>query len=232
MLLPKATIAMLVFPELETLDLMGPLAVFSAVPSLKTVLVWKNREPIDLGHGVRIVPDATFDEVESPDVLFVPGGNGIRNAIAEPAALAFLRDRGETASYITSVCTGSLVLGAAGLLRGYRATSHWRFLDLLSRLGAQPVEERVVRDRNRITGGGITAGIDFGLTILAELCGTAVAQGVQLALEYQPAPPFSSGSPHTAPPDVVRAVEAQAQPLYDARVELLRPFSTGIATRT
>jgi cyclohexyl-isocyanide hydratase len=196
-----------------------------AAAQLETVLVWKDRDPIDLGRGVRIVPDTTFDWLQAADVLFVPGGAGICNASAEPDALAFLRSRAETAQYITSVCTGALVLGAAGLLRGYRATTHWRFLDLLPPLGAQPVQERVVHDRNRITGGGVTAGLDFGLTIIAQLCGTGWAEGVQLGLEYQPAPPFSSGTPHTARPEIVRAYERMSQSLYDARVDLLRPFS-------
>jgi len=220
----KATVAMLVFPDLELLDLTGPLNMFAAA-QLETVLVWKDRDPIDLRRGVRIVPDTTFDRLKAADVLFVPGGDGICNAIAEPDALAFLRSRAETAQYITSVCTGALVLGAAGLLRGYRATTHWRFLDLLPPLGAQPVQERVVHDRNRITGGGVTAGLDFGLTIIAQLCGTGWAEGVQLGLEYQPAPPFSSGTPHTARPEIVRAYERMSQSLYDARVDLLRPFS-------
>jgi len=156
--------------------------------------------------GMAIVPDATFDDAPPIDILCVPGGWGVNARLEDEQLLAFLRERGQSARYVTSVCSGALLLGAAGLLRGYRATTHWLSLDLLAFFGAKAVEERVVHDRNRITGAGVSAGIDFGLVLAAELFGDDVAQSIQLAIEYHPAPPFDSGSPHTAPPEVRHAV--------------------------
>jgi cyclohexyl-isocyanide hydratase len=148
--------------------------------------------------GLRILADATFDDAPPLDVLCVPGGWGVNAALEDDALLAFLKHRARGARYVTSVCSGSLLLGAAGLLRGYRATTHWMSRDMLPLFGAEPVAQRVVRDRNRITGAGVTAGIDFGLVLAQELFGTAAAQAIQLAVEYEPSPPFDSGSPATA----------------------------------
>ena len=155
-----------------------------------------------------IAPDATFENAPELDILFVPGGPGVDAMMENEALLRFMRARASRARCVTSVCTGALVLGAAGLLHGYRATTHWLSQDLLAVFGAEPVDERVVVDRNRITGGGVTAGIDFGLTVAAEVFGQQVAQEVQLIIEYCPAPPFSSGSPRTASPAVVKSVIA------------------------
>ena len=146
-------------------------------------------------------------------MLCVPGGTaGTLAAMQHAPTLDFLRDRGARAGIVSSVCTGSLILGAAGLLAGYRATSHWLTVDLLARFGAIPTQGRVVRDRNRVTGGGVTAGIDFGLTLLSELRDPAYAQATQLVAEYAPAPPFDTGSPDTAPPELVARMRAMFAP--------------------
>jgi len=160
------------------------------------------------------------------DVICVPGGWGVNALLTNDSLLDFLRVQGETARYVTSVCTGALLLGAAGLLRGYRATTHWMSLELLPLFGATPVAERVVRDRNRITGGGVTAGIDFGLVLAAELFGESEAQRIQLAIEYDPHPPFDSGSPRSASEgvrdDVLRASESSLAQRRAAIGESLR----------
>jgi cyclohexyl-isocyanide hydratase len=158
-----------------------------------------------------ITPDVALDDASPLDVICVPGGWGVNALLTDQRLLDFLRVQGEGARYVTSICSGALLLGAAGLLRGYRATTHWMSLDLLSLFGATPVAERVVRDRNRITGAGVTAGIDFGFVLAAELFGVAVAQGIQLAIEYEPSPPFDSGSPRTAPQHVREAVSRASE---------------------
>lgn len=207
-------ICMLLFPKLTLLDLIGPYTCFTTV-GLTPKLVWKDKKPIVSDDGVVVTPTATFAEcARAPDVLFVPGGGGTADMMRDRDVLAFLRSRGQRAGLVTSVCTGSLILGAAGLLRGYRATSHWTVLDVLPILEAEAVEARYVEDRNRITGGGVTSGIDFGLRILERLRGRQLAEGAQLAMEYAPEPPFSAGSPDTADPLVVEAVRAISLPLW------------------
>ena len=196
----------MLFDGLTQLDLTGPYEVLARMPDTRVHLVAASREPVRSEWGMVIVPDATFDDAPPLDVLCVPGGWSVNACLTDETLLAFLRDRGERARYVTSVCSGALLLGAAGLLRGYRATTHWLSLDLLSLLGAEAVEARVVRDRNRITAAGVTAGIDFGLALAAELFGVPVAQRIQLAIEYDPAPPFDSGSPRAAPAEVRAAV--------------------------
>jgi cyclohexyl-isocyanide hydratase len=200
------SVGMVLFEGVTQLDLTGPYEVFARMPNTTVRLIASSLEPVRTEWGMRIIPDATFDSAPPLDLLCVPGGWGINAMLGEAALLGFLRDRAPDARYVTSVCSGALLLGAAGLLRGYRATTHWLSLDLLASFGAHPVAERVVRDRDRITGGGVTAGIDFALVVAAELFGDAVAQGIQLAIEYDPAPPFTSGSPDGAPPDVVQRV--------------------------
>ena len=160
-------------------------------------------------RGIGLLPTMTFDDCKSLDVICVPGGPGQIELMDDPDTLAFLRRIAPTCQLVTSVCTGSLVLGAAGLLRGYRATCHWSSLDQLSLLGAEPVSDRVVRDRNRITGAGVTSGIDFALAVVAELLGDEIAQEVQLQMEYDPQPPYQTGSPLTAPPALVALVRAK-----------------------
>jgi cyclohexyl-isocyanide hydratase len=208
-------IGMLLYPGFTMLDLVGPLTVFTWHANIH--LLWKSLEPVVSDSGVAIVPNTTLEDCPAKlDILFVPGGFGTAGAIADPRIIQFLKDVAPGADFITSVCGGSLLLGAAGLLDGYRATTHWALHEMLSSFGALPVKERVVTDRNRVSGGGVTAGIDFGLTLLAKLRGAEVAQVTQLAMEYDPQPPFDAGSPERAGAAIVQRVRnlmAQATPL-------------------
>jgi cyclohexyl-isocyanide hydratase len=198
-------IGLLVFPNVQQLDLTGPYDVFATWPEARLRLIWKNRDPLTSSTGLRLQPDETFAECPQLDVLCVPGGVGINPLLADETVLGFLRRQAAKARFVTSVCSGSLVLGAAGLLRGKRATCHWASHDLLAAFGAIPTQGRVVRDGALMTGGGVTAGIDFALTLIAELAGVEMAQRIQLALEYAPAPPFDAGTPTNAPPEVLAA---------------------------
>lgn len=194
---PRLLVGMLVFPGLTLLDLIGPQTALYG-PTI-THLIGKTRDVILSDTGVPIHATMTFDESPADlDVLFVPGGPGQIDVMRDEETLAFLADRGSRARYVTAVCTGSLMLGAAGLLDGYKATSHWAARGLLELFGAEPVDARIVIDRNRITGGGVTAGIDFGLTLLHELYGEDTAKVTQLLMEYDPSPPFDAGSPARA----------------------------------
>jgi cyclohexyl-isocyanide hydratase len=220
----RPKIAMLVHPKMVMQDLIGPLTVFNLM-RCEIHLVWKTREPVMTEVGLPITPTTLFrDCPDHLDVLFSPGGlEGTIAAMQDPEVLGFFADRGRTARYVTSDCTGSLVLGAAGLLRGYKATSHWSVRDQLALMGATPVHERVVHDRNRITGGGVTAGIDFGLTLAALLRSREEAEGIQLIIEYAPAPPFNAGTPETAPKVVFDRLAASRAPMEErARQTALR----------
>ncbi|HDR9057738.1 DJ-1/PfpI family protein [Burkholderia vietnamiensis] len=199
-------IGLLVFPGVQQLDLTGPHDVLASLPDAAVHLVWKSRDTVASSSGLTLAPTCTFDDCPPLDVICVPGGIGINELLLDAQTIAFVQQRAATARYVTSVCTGALLLGVAGLLKGRRATTHWAFHSLLEPLGAVPVRERVVRDGNLITGGGVTAGIDFALTIAAELAGVEEAQSIQLALEYAPAPPFDAGSPDTAPASVLERV--------------------------
>ncbi len=220
------SVGMVLFPDLTQLDLTGPYEVFARTPGAEVLLLASSLEPVRSEWGLAIVPDSTFAEAPLLDVLFVPGGPGVGPAMEDEEVLGFLAEREPEARYVTSVCTGSLVLGAAGLLRGYRAATHWLSMDLLGLLGAEPVFERVVKDRNRITGGGITAGIDFGLVMAAELRGEEAAKEIQLMMEYDPAPPFGSGSPESADHDLVERVRAARGPVQEKRAEVVRRART------
>jgi cyclohexyl-isocyanide hydratase len=213
----KLRIGCLLFPRMTQLDLTGPFEVFTRVPGAEVLLLWKTLEPIEADSGLRILPYATLRDCPPLDIVCVPGGPGVNALMEDADVLQWLRDQAEHARYISSVCTGSLVLGAAGLLRGKRATSHWGARDLLATFGAIPTAQRVVRDGNLFTGGGVTAGIDFALTMVAELAGNAVAQTIQLQIEYAPAPPFTSGTPEEAPPEVLAAARARAAPMRAER---------------
>jgi cyclohexyl-isocyanide hydratase len=212
---------MVLFDGLTQLDLTGPYEVLARMPDTRVHLLAAGREPVRSEWGLTIVPDATFDDAPPIDVLCVPGGWSVNARLTDDALLAFLRARGERARYVTSVCSGALLLGAAGLLRGYRATTHWLSLDLLPLLGAEAVEARVVHDRDRITGAGVTAGIEFALVLAAALFGASVARTIQLAIEYDPAPPFDSGSPRTAAPDIRAAVARASRHMLAERRALV-----------
>lgn len=218
------TIAFLLFPQVTQLDLTGPAQVLARLGDARLDLVWHSREPVPTDAGFSILPTATFAELTQADILCVPGGMGTNAVIADATALDWVRAVGEHAMWVTSVCTGSLILGAAGLLRGYRATSHWGQIEQLRLFGAEPVSARTVVDRNRVTGGGVTAGIDFALTLAAMLRGEAHARMVQLSLEYDPQPPFDSGSPERADPALVTAYRrrvAKLAPNRDAELAAL-----------
>jgi cyclohexyl-isocyanide hydratase len=218
-------IGMLVFPGMTVLDLIGPQQYFAVAPGRTTHLLWKTRDAVVSDSGVPILPTATFAEApEELEILFVPGGfQGTGATIGDPDVLAFVASRGERAKYVTSVCTGALILGAAGLLRGYRATTHWAYHELLPLVGAEPVAARVVEDRNRITGGGVTSGIDFGLTLLARLAGEDYARGWQLGTEYDPHPPFDAGTPNKAG----QFIEGEVLKVLGPRVEHVRGALAG-----
>ena len=200
-------IAMLVYPKMVALDLIGPMTVFNIL-RCRVDLVWKDTAPVSTDVGIPFAANRTFAETPRDlDVLFVPGGiMGTVDCMNDPEVCGFLADRGARAKWVTSVCTGGLVLAAAGLLKGYDATAHWAVADLLPLMGARHVDKRVVRDRNRMTGGGVTAGIDFALTLAAELRGEEAARRVQLMIEYAPEPPFRNGTPSEAGPARVAAM--------------------------
>ena len=223
-------IGILVFPRVQQLDLTGPYEVFASMPAATVHLLWKDRSAITSATGLVLAPTMTFDECPALDVLCIPGGGGVNALLEDAEVLGFVRAQAARARYVTSVCTGSLVLGAAGLLKGRRATTHWLSHDFLAKFGAIPVQGRVVRDGNLITAGGVTAGIDFGLAVVAELAGQAQAEAIQLALEYAPQPPFQAGTPEEAPPAVLAAVRKQLAPTRAAREAIIgKLVASGVA---
>lgn len=210
---PPATpfaVTMLLYPGCTLLDLVGPLTVLAALPQARIELCWKTLGPVLTDTATPVLADTTLEAADAaPTVLFVPGGaEGTLALLNDEEVLAWLKDRGKHARWVTSVCSGSLLLGAAGLLDGYAATSHWAMRDALKHFGARPLAERVVIDRNRATGGGVTAGIDFALVLAARLGGEDLARQIQLAMEYAPAPPFAAGTPEEAGPELTAAVIA------------------------
>jgi len=215
----RPEIGMLLFPGLNFLDLIGPHTLLAH--SANVHLVWKNLDLLTVESGIAVKPTTKFEDCPKDfDVLFVPGGPGVVDVMQDQSSLNFLADRGLRAKYVTSVCTGSVLLGAAGLLHGYMATSHWAYRDMLPLFGATPVNQRVVTDRNRITGGGVTSGIDFGFTLLSILFGENLAKAIQLANEYDPHPPFDAGTPEKAGPQITQAVLAQMGPRLEKVREL------------
>jgi len=202
---------MLAYPNFTLLDLACPHSILSMVAGIQVSIVAKTKDPIRTDTGVTIIPHQALKETtEEPLLIFVPGGTrGTLAAMEDKETLEFLKSRGARATYVTSVCTGSLVLGAAGLLIGYQATTHWAAMDLLKPLGAIPTVKRVVEDRNRITGAGVTAGLDFGLRLVSKLKDDKYAQSIQLGFEYDPEPPFKCGSPATADPALVKQARNQ-----------------------
>jgi cyclohexyl-isocyanide hydratase len=224
-------VAFLVYPNVTQLDLTGPAQVLSRLGEASIEIVWKTREPVQTDSGFALLPTGTFDDVQAADILCVPGGFGCVDVMHDDEALDWVRCVGERAQWVTSVCTGSLILGAAGLLRGYRATSHWAWRDFLALFGAQPVAERVVFDRNRVTGGGVTAGIDFALALTAKIRGEDYARTVQLGLEYDPRPPFDSGTPDKAAPGIVAAYHDRSRRMAPDRDAKVRAAAERLAGR-
>ena len=213
----KLRVGILVFPKVQQLDVTGPCEVFASVPEAEVRLIWKRVERIDTATGLVLMPDLAFAECPQFDVLCVPGGVGVNPLMEDEEVLKFLRRQAEGARYVTSICTGSMVLAAAGLLAGRRATTHWASHDFLARLGAIPEQARVVTDGKFATGGGVTAGIDMALAVVSELFGREAAEAVQLNLEYAPEPPFTSGRPETAPVEVVAMVRERGRASRAAR---------------
>jgi cyclohexyl-isocyanide hydratase len=198
-------LGIVLYPRVTLLDFAGPQCSLGLHGN--THLLWKTLEPVKTDLGISVLPTSTFaNSRKDLDVLFVPGGMRAADAIKDDEILNFLAEAAKTVRRVTSVCTGSLLLGAAGLLHGYKAATHWSYYEALAATGAEPVHARVVADRNRLTGAGITAGIDFGLTLLAELRGEVVAKATQLAMEYDPQPPFQTESPKSAGPELIKIV--------------------------
>ncbi len=212
-------IGLLVFPRVTQLDFTGPLQVFSSVPDATVHLIGKTLDPVPSDSVLMLTPTVTFADCPQLDVICIPGGFGTDALLNDEETLDFVRKQAAGAKFVTSVCTGSLVLGAAGLLKGYNAATHWSAMEMLSLFGATPTKTRVCVDRNRVTGGGVTAGIDFALTLVSLLVDRTTAEAIQLRLEYNPAPPFNAGSPDTAPAEVLALTKERVAPFQARRLE-------------
>jgi cyclohexyl-isocyanide hydratase len=221
--MPDFNIGFVIFPNLTQLDFTGPLQVLNRLPNAKTYIVAKTLDPVPSDCGLSLLPTTTFQDCPPLDLICIPGGSGVVQAMTDPATVDFVRGQAERARYVTSVCTGAFVLGAAGLLKGRRATTHWAYTDLLPRVGATFEKARVVWDGNVVTAGGVTSGIDFALRIVAEIAGDDVAQTIQLSIEYDPAPPFRSGHPDCAPEAILRNLSATFGKRREAYEAALRP---------
>ncbi len=219
------TIVFALYPGVTHLDFTGPHQVLCRLPGAKTIAASALGGEIE-ADGLTFGNLSRLADIPACDILCVPGGFGCTDAMADPAFMAEIRRLAAGARYVTSVCTGSLILGAAGLLQGKRAACHWAWRDLLSHFGAIPDASRVVRDGNVFTGGGVTAGIDFALTLAAEIVGDAGAQAIQLGMEYAPAPPFNAGRPETAPPEVLALVQANFEAVGGARRAAVAAMAT------
>src|SRR6202035_1610436 len=224
-------IGLVIFPKVTQLDLTGPVQVFSSVPGSKVHLIWKRIEPVASDSVLTLTPTTTFADCPQLDVICVPGGAGSDDMVNDEEMLDFLRRQAVNAKYITSVCTGSLVLGAAGLLKGYRAATHWTAMDFLEAFGAIPAKTRVCVDRNRVTGGGVTAGIDFALTLVSIMVDRPTAEAIQLRLEYNPAPPFNAGSPGTAPAELLARIKERNAPAQARRGEAIHRAAARMAAQ-
>ncbi|GBF58707.1 isonitrile hydratase [Candidatus Phycosocius bacilliformis] len=220
-------IGFILFPNVTQLDFTGPLQVLHRLPDSKVHIISASLEPVPSDCGLSLVPTTTFADCPQLDLICVPGGFGVEQAMADPLLMGFLKAQAAGARYVTSVCTGAFVLGAAGLLKGKQATTHWAYHPLLAEVGAIPTQGRTVRDGRTFTGGGVTAGIDFALTIVAEIAGQQVAQRIQLAIEYDPAPPFVGGSPASTPGDIVSGLAG----FYAERNQKFGPAVTAAFSR-
>jgi cyclohexyl-isocyanide hydratase len=219
-----------IFPNITQLDFTGPLQVLHRLPDSHMHIIAATLDPVMSDCGLALVPTTTFADCPQLDLICIPGGFGVEALMADPVAIDFIRTQARGARYITSVCTGAFVLGTAGLLQGRNATTHWAYHPMLASVGANPTQGRVVRDGNIFTGGGVTAGIDFALTIVAEIGGPHVAQRIQLGIEYDPAPPFDSGTPNKASGDILAGLagfyanrNASFGPAVEAAFKTLNP---------
>lgn len=225
---PGFRIAMVIFDGMTNQDFVGPSDIFARCPQAQVEVLAKTDGPVRTDAHGRILPDkALRDAADQYDLLFIGGGGGTTALMEDAEVIRFLQSRAPGAHYVTSVCTGALVLGAAGLLRGYKAATHWAAMDVLPLLGAIPTKQRVVVDRNRITGGGVTAGIDFGLTVVAQLWGAEQAQMIQLGMEYDPHPPFDAGSPDRAPAPILARSKQGLAKMTAARMDAARRIDAG-----
>jgi cyclohexyl-isocyanide hydratase len=215
--LPPFHIGFVLFPDVTQLDFTGPAQVLTRMGNTTIELVAKSLDPVMTDAGFTLQPTATFATARMPDILCVPGGFGVVPAMEDEETVAWVRAAGEQAQWVTAVCTGALLLGAAGLLKGYRATTHWASHHNLALFGAEPVRERYVFDRNRVTGGGVTAGIDFALALIAAIRGPDHAKFVQLSVEYDPQPPFDAGSPDKVEPAILERYKAMVARLAGDR---------------
>jgi cyclohexyl-isocyanide hydratase len=222
-------VGLLLFPKITQLDLAGPYEVFCRMPGAAVHLLWKDTQPIKSEWGLELRPDTSFDDCPTLDVLCIPGGPGAFELLGDDVVVNAIRTIAQQSRCVTSVCTGAFLLGAAGLLAGRRATTHWASRELLRGFGAIPDDSRIVVDGNLITSGGITSGIDFGLHIAAQLVGVEQAKQIQLAMEYDPAPPFASGSPRVAEPKIVARFREVITERQERRAALVREASRRLA---
>jgi len=220
-------IVFILYPRLTQLDFTGPYEVLARMPGAEVIIASKDGGELVTEMGLTFANLRALADIESADMIMVPGGPGQTQAMMDPDFMAEVKRLGESAAYVTSVCTGSLILAAAGLLKGKRAGSHWAYRELLAPFGAIPDDARVVRDGNCITGGGVTAGIDIALTIVADLAGEDVAKMIQLAIEYAPAPPFNSGRPEVAEAKTVAAVQHLFSAFAQQRREAIDAYVGG-----
>jgi cyclohexyl-isocyanide hydratase len=220
-------VGFVIFPDLTQLDFTGPQQVLARLPQSAMHIVAKSAAPVPSDSGLSLVPTHTFENCPRLDLICIPGGiTGVVRAMGDRETIAFVQRQSSTAKYVTSVCTGAFVLGAAGLLKGRRATTHWAFTELLPLVGATYERKRVVKDGNLITAGGVTSGIDFGLRVVADLAGDTVAQGIQLSLEYDPDPPFASGHPDRASESVMASLSPRYERARaDFRAEITRSLT-------
>jgi cyclohexyl-isocyanide hydratase len=222
--MPPVHVGFVIVPDLTQLDFTGPLQVLARMPQAAVHIAARSEAPVPSDCGLSLVPSCTFESCPPLDLICVPGGGvGVAKAIGDAETVEFIRRQAKGAKYITSVCTGAFLLGAAGLLKGRRATTHWGYTDLLPLVGATHERARIVKDGNVITAGGVTSGIDFGLSIVAEIAGETAAQAIQLGIEYDPAPPFSAGNPDSAPAEIKAALTGR----YDKPRSALREAIEG-----
>lgn len=215
-------VGFLIFENMQLLDFAAPFDEFSSVAELDVALIGKTLKPVTTTSGLRITPSHDINTLHPLDVLCVPGGSGINQLLDDESVLDFIRQQAKSVRYLTSVCTGALVLGASGLLKGRKATTHWSAMAYLKDFGAIPIQCRVVVDGNIVTAGGVTAGMDFGLTMIGELLGEKIAKTVQLQMQYDPEPPFDCGTPEKAPTNLVQ--EMKQKKTYDERREIIRQW--------
>ncbi len=216
---PRTTVVFLLFPGITQLDFTAPAQALSRMPGARLIGAAATLDPIATDSGFSIVPTHDFASAPQADILCVPGGHGVTEALGDTATIDFVARQAADAQWVTSVCTGAFLLGRAGLLAGKRATTHWAYTHLLPLVGAEPVAARVVEDGRLITSGGVTSGLDFALTLIARLHGDAVAQAIQLAIEYDPAPPFPGGHPDRAPESVTAGLKTRVYDAAAARIE-------------